>query len=77
MAGLGFYQLVPLLRQEAESVALSVSSDDLERDIRRRYTKLENDLQDAWRSYMKDEMTTSQLLRRCAQLYGIHETADS
>ena len=64
---------MPLLQREAKTVELSVVSEDLERDLRKRYTRLEIQLEDAWRSYMDEEMTTTQFLRRCASLYGVRE----
>lgn len=46
--GVPFYTLVPDLMKEAEVVDVSVRSDDLERDVHRRYTVLEQKIQTSW-----------------------------
>ena len=56
---------MPLLQKEAKTVELSVVSEGLERDLRKGYTRLEIQLEDAWCSYMDEE--------RCASLYGVRE----
>ena len=63
---------MPLLLREDKIVELSVVSEDLLRDLRKRCTR-QVKLEDAWRSYMDEEMTTTQFLRRCASLYGVRE----
>ena len=70
MAGLGVYRLLPLLRREAQLVDLNVAAADFERDISTVTTKLELRLQDAWDSYMSENITTSKFLRTVAHLYG-------
>ncbi|KAJ8313849.1 hypothetical protein KUTeg_008410 [Tegillarca granosa] len=69
-AGLGFYRLVPLLRREAELVTIKITSDDLERDINARMTKLENNIQTALDRYVNNEVSTSHFLKICANLYA-------
>ena len=66
----GLYRLVPLLRREAELVAINVTAEDLERDVSRVTTALERRLQDAWGLYMVGDLSTSKFLTRVGHLYA-------
>ncbi|VDI46162.1 Hypothetical predicted protein [Mytilus galloprovincialis] len=68
--GVPFYTLVPDLMKEAEVVDVSVRSDDLERDVHRRYTVLEQKIQTSWDSYMDGAMSTTHFLKVISRLYG-------
>ncbi|CAC5384543.1 unnamed protein product [Mytilus coruscus] len=68
-AGVPFYVLVPDLMTEAEVVDYSVRADDLERDIHRKYTILEEKIQTAWDQYMDSVITTTHFLKVIAKLY--------
>ena len=70
MIGLGLYKLVPLLRREAELVAINVTAEDLERDVSRVTTVLERRLQEAWDLYMVGDLSTSKFLTRVGHLYA-------
>lgn len=56
--------------KEAEVVDVSVRSDDLERDVHRRYTVLEQKIQTSWDSYMDGAMSTTHFLKVISRLYG-------
>ncbi|CAG2232626.1 unnamed protein product [Mytilus edulis] len=68
-AGVPFYVLIPDLMTEAEVVDYSVRADDLERDIQRKYTILEEKIQTAWDQYMGNVITTTHFLKVIAKLY--------
>ncbi|KAK3108953.1 hypothetical protein FSP39_019661 [Pinctada imbricata] len=70
-SGRGTYRLIPLLRREAELIAVSVQSEDLARETNRRYTRLDDKLQVLWTNYQDPttQMTTSTFLRKIGQIY--------
>ena len=72
-AGAGIYHLIPLLKREAELVALNVQSEDFERNTRRVYTEMEERLQTAWGRYQTETLTTLSLLKECSRLYRCYE----
>ena len=61
--GIGIYKLIPKLRREASLVYASVAAEDLNRDTDRRYTVLQQHLEDAWSKYKANDITTSYLLK--------------
>ncbi|KAH3836789.1 hypothetical protein DPMN_110164 [Dreissena polymorpha] len=66
--------LVPLLRREAATVDLTirlVSEHALARVHRRKYKDVHGKLFDTWDKYEGDDITTTQLLRRCSNIAGI------
>ena len=72
-ANLTFYLLVPLLRREADLVDITVrlvSEEQILRDTRAKYGRLQQQLQDIWERYGEDELTASQLLKECSKFYG-------
>ena len=67
--GLGFYQLVPLLRREADLLRFAVQCNDLGRE--RRCFRFEKSLNALWDQYMQHEIKTSQILSSVGELYGL------
>ncbi|XP_052809495.1 uncharacterized protein LOC128237959 [Mya arenaria] len=79
-ANLGFYVLVPLLRDESETVDLQirlVSEHLLTRIQRKKFASIHGRLFDAWDRYEEDELTTTQLLRRISNIAGLGPTTPS
>ncbi|CAG2200718.1 unnamed protein product [Mytilus edulis] len=62
-AGVPFYVLIPDLMTEAEVVDCSVRVDDLDRDIHKKYTVLEEKIHTAWDQYMGNVITTTHFLK--------------
>jgi hypothetical protein len=69
--GVGIYKLIPKLRREAQLVYASVAAEDLNRDTDRRYTVLQQRLEDAWSKYEANDITTSNFLKTVSHLYGV------
>ena len=72
-ANLTFYLLVPLLRREADLVDITqrlVTEEQILRDHRNKYRRLQQQLQDLWKRYANDDLSASQLLKECAKFYG-------
>ena len=69
----GIYHLIPLLKREAELVALNVQSEDFDRNTWRVYTEMEEHLQTVWESYQTETLTTLSLLKECSRLYRCYE----
>jgi len=70
---LDVYQLAPLLHKEATFVMVQsvvVYEKHLLRFKRQTYRAVQGRLQEYWRRYKARELTTSQLLGRCAHLTG-------
>lgn len=77
-ADLCFYVLVPLLRGEAKVVDQQirlVSHHLLTRLHRARYEKIHGKLFTIWDQYEDEEITTSQMLRKCSIVAGLAPTA--
>ena len=71
--GLSFYQLVPVLRREAELARLQVrliGDGQGERDARSTYRRLDAMITKLWDQYTVGEITTARLLRGYSRLYG-------
>ena len=69
--GVGIYKLIPKLRREVQLVYTSVAAEDLNRDTDRRYTVLQQRLEDAWSKYEANDITTSNFLKTVNHLYGV------
>lgn len=67
--GVPMYVLIPDLHQEADLVDISVRSEDLERDVHRKYSALEQKLQTAWDQYMDHSISTTHFLKTVSKLY--------
>lgn len=68
-----FYLLLVELYSEAKNIPLIarlLSEGKMERINRKRYNKLNGKLFKAWEDYNNRVITTTQLLRACASLYG-------
>ncbi|KAH3835902.1 hypothetical protein DPMN_109270 [Dreissena polymorpha] len=66
--------LVPRLRRYAATVDLTirlVSKHALARVHRRKFKKIYGKLIDTWDDYEDDEITTTQLPRRCSHIAGL------
>jgi hypothetical protein len=48
-----------------------VAAEDLNRDRDRRYTVLQQRLEDAWSKYEANDKTTSNFLKTVSHLYGV------
>lgn len=69
-----FYFLLLELYGEAKNIPLIarlLSEGKMERINKKRYSKLNGKLFKAWEDYNNRVMTTTQLLRACASLYGL------
>ena len=67
------YVLVPLLHREAKLVSIQmklVSEGKLSRYHRRQYRTQQARLFNMWESFTDNEITTAQLLSKCASVYG-------
>ena len=64
-----FYKLVPLLLLEADTVKRSIVAGDLDREVNKRYTDLDNKLQETWESYIHNDISTFAFLRTVGRLY--------
>jgi hypothetical protein len=71
LKGVGIYKLIPKLRREAQLICASVATEDLNRDTDRRYTVLQQSLEDAWSKYEANDITTSYFLKTVSHLYGV------
>ena len=72
-ANVSFYILVPALQRESRVIELTyrlVSEQQIIRDQRNRYRDLEGRLHALWDSYDHEQISASQLLRECGQIYG-------
>jgi hypothetical protein len=69
--GVSIYKLIPKPRREAQLVYASVAAKDLNRDTDRRYTVLQQRLEDAWSKYETNDITTSYFLKTVSHLYGV------
>jgi hypothetical protein len=72
-ANVSFYILVPALQRESRVIELTyrlVSEQQILRDQRNRYRDLEGRLHALWDSYDHEQISASQLLRECGQIYG-------
>jgi hypothetical protein len=70
---LDLYQLAPLLHTEAEFVTLQVelvSEKRLRRYKRKATATCHARLDELWKAYERNEVSTSKLLRSCAHLNG-------
>jgi len=70
---LDVYQLVPVLYRDAEFVSLQavlVSERRLCRYQRKTYTRIQGRLNSLWELYTEKKLTTSELLKKCAYIYG-------
>lgn len=79
-ADLPLYMLVPLLMNEAKDVEIAirlVNNNQLTRIHRARYARVHARLFTAWEEYEDDLLTTTQLLRRCADIAGLQGTVSS
>ncbi|XP_062584169.1 uncharacterized protein LOC134245950, partial [Saccostrea cucullata] len=68
-----FYLLLVELHKEAKQIPLQaklISEGKMVRIHKKRTTHVNGKLFAAWKQYSEGEMTTSQLLRRCANVYG-------
>lgn len=71
--GLTFYRLVPVLRKEAELAIMAsrmVVDGVAGRERRPVYKNINEKIENLWNKYSRQEITTSQLLRFCARIYG-------
>jgi hypothetical protein len=69
--GLGFYRLVPHLRQEAEIAKLLVEGGDLRRATTSRSGKVNKALATLWKRYEDGEVQTSEFLASVGNIYGV------
>ncbi|KAL3892039.1 hypothetical protein ACJMK2_004279, partial [Sinanodonta woodiana] len=66
--GLGFYQLVPLLRRDADLLRFAVQCNDLGRE--KRCFRFEKSLNALWDQYMQHDIKTCQFLSSVGELYS-------
>ena len=72
-AKLPFYILVPKLLKEAKLIPVQckmVSEGKLQRTQRRQTRQLQGQIFQLWDQYVATELTASQLLRKCANIYS-------
>lgn len=69
-SGLSLYRLIPILQKESELLKLSVSSNDLNREVNCRYSDLDDRLNGLWKNFDDKELTTAGLLKEVAIIYG-------
>ena len=70
---LGFYTLVPILQQEAAFVQICLqllNENQYRRDERRKYSRIQRQLDEIWECYAEGSLSTVELLTKTSKLYG-------
>ena len=66
-----YIQVNPQTKKRGATEHSSMAAEDLNRDTDRRYTVLQQRLEDAWSKYETNDITTSNFLKTVSHLYGV------
>ena len=71
-----YIQVNPQTKKRGATEHSSMAAEDLNRDTDRRYTVLQQRLEDDWSKYEANDITTSNFLKTVSHLYGFQTCKD-